>query len=121
MAYDEALAERVRNAIGDRPEITERKMFGGLAFMAGGNMFIGVMSGQLMCRVGAEAHDAAMARPGASLMDFTGRPMKGYVYVGSPGIDDDAGLEEWVEETYAFATSLPSKPKKPSRMPRGKL
>jgi TfoX/Sxy family transcriptional regulator of competence genes len=120
MAYDEALAQRVREAIGDRPEITERKMFGGLAFMAGGNMFIGVMANQLMCRVGAEGHDAAMSRPGASLMDFTGRPMKGYVYVGSPGIDDDAGLKNWVDESYAFATSLPPKMNKPPRTPRRK-
>lgn len=115
MAYDEALAERVRNAIGSRPEISERKMFGGIAFMAGSNMFIGVMKAEIMCRVGPGAHDEAVTRPGARIMDFTGRPMKGYVYAGPPGIESDADLKAWVDQSYAFASSLPAKVKKPAK------
>ena len=118
MAYSEELAARVRTAIGDRPEISERKMFGGLAFMAGNNMFIGVMSDEIMCRVGSDAHAEAMSRPGARMMDFTGRPMKGYVFVGSPGIDADADLKAWVDQTYAFAASLPPKAPKKAWMRR---
>lgn len=121
MAYSEALATRIRNAIGDRPEIGERKMFGGLAFMAGSNMFIGVMANEIMCRVGADAQSEALSRPGTRIMDFTGRPMKGFVFVGSPGIDTDADLQAWVDRTYAFATSLPpKKARAPKRPPRFK-
>jgi TfoX/Sxy family transcriptional regulator of competence genes len=63
--------------------VTEKKMFGGIAFLLDGAMFCGVSGGDLMVRVGAEAHEAALARPHARPMDFTGRPMKGYVFVGS--------------------------------------
>ena len=116
MAYSEELAGRIRTAIGERPDISERKMFGGIAFMAGPNMFIGVIDRELMCRVGVEAHAEALARPGARPMDFTGRPMNGYVFVGSPGIDSDADLKGWVDQTYAFASMLPAKPKKSTAM-----
>jgi TfoX/Sxy family transcriptional regulator of competence genes len=109
MAYDEALADRVRVILGDRRGISERRMFGGLCFMVDGKMFMGINAGEIMCRVGPEAHDEAMAKPGVRVMDFTGRPMQGYVYVGSPSIDSDSGLKAWVEQTYAFADSLPAK------------
>jgi hypothetical protein len=118
MAYSESLAARIRAAIGEREGISERKMFGGVAFMAGSNMFIGVAGDEVMCRVGPDAHAEALARPGAREMDFTGRPMKGYVFVGSPGIDSDADLARWVEQTYAFAATLPVKTKKPASMKR---
>ena len=113
MAYSEALAERVRRAIGERPDISERKMFGGVAFMAGPNMFCGVMGDELMVRVGPDNHGEALKRPGARIMDFTGRPMKGYLYVGSPGIDSDEEQGAWVEQTHEFASTLPAR--KPSR------
>ena len=77
MAYDEELAERIRAALGDRADVSERKMFGGLSFMLRGNMCCGVDKTNLMVRVGSEAYDEALAQPGARLMDFTGRPMKG--------------------------------------------
>jgi hypothetical protein len=109
MAYDEALADRVRVILGERRGVSERRMFGGLCFMVDGKMFMGINVGKIMCRVGPEAHDEAMSRPGVRVMDFTGRPMQGYVYVGSPSIDCDSGLEAWVEQTYAFADSLPAK------------
>lgn len=114
MAYSEALAGRVRDALGGRPGVSERKMFGGLCFMVDEKMFLGVMTEHLMCRVGVDAHDEAMSRPGVRLMDFTGRPMQGYVYAGGPAIESDAALKSWVDQTYAFAGSLPAKkPKTP--------
>jgi TfoX/Sxy family transcriptional regulator of competence genes len=113
MAYDEALAERVRGAIGPRPDVAEIKMFGGLCFTTNGNMFAGIMRNELLARVGAEASDEALARPGTRLAEMGSRPMKGYLHVGSPAIDTDEGLKAWIDQTYAFAASLPAKTKKP--------
>jgi hypothetical protein len=107
MAYDEALADRIRLALRGK-DISERKMFGGLAFMSGGNMVCGVMGEDLMARVGPQAHDAALARPGARPMDFTGRAPRGMVYVGPAGYQG-AELETWVRECWDFSQSLPAK------------
>ena len=85
MAYDEELAERIRAALADRTDVIERKMFGGLTFMLRGNMCCGVEKTNLMVRVGPERYDEALAQPHARLMDFTGRPMKGMVFVGRRG------------------------------------
>jgi TfoX/Sxy family transcriptional regulator of competence genes len=109
MAYDERVAERVRRAVRSRAGITERKMFGGLAFMARGHMFIGVLGATLMARVGPQRHAQALAQPHVREMDFTGRPMKGYVFVEPDGFDSDAALEGWVRASYEFAASLPPK------------
>jgi len=84
-------------------------MFGGLAFLLGGNMSIGVMKGELMVRVGPEAHEAALGQPHARKMDFTGRAMKGFVYVGLAGFESDDDLRAWIERGVAFAGSLPPK------------
>ena len=110
MAYDEELADRVRVVLADEPGLTERKMFGGLAFMIGGNMACGIVQDELMLRLGAEGADAALDEPHVREMDFTGRPMTGMVYVERAGLDD-AGLRRWVEQTAAFARSLPPKAK----------
>ncbi|MCH7488478.1 MAG: TfoX/Sxy family protein [Chloroflexi bacterium] len=109
MAYDEELAERIRAALADRTDVSERKMFGGLTFMLRGNMCCGVEKENLMVRVGPDAYDEALAQPGARLMDFTGRPMKGMVFVGPEGYESDDGLAAWVERGVAFALSLPAK------------
>ena len=77
MAYDEGLAERIRDTLSDLNDTTEMKMFGGLAFLLNGNMAVGIVKDDLMVRVGAEAHDDLLALPGARPMDFSGRPMKG--------------------------------------------
>ncbi len=79
MAYDEGLAQRIREALDDRPGIAERKMFGGLCFTLNGNMACGVTGDELMVRVGPDKHAEALERPHARKMDFTGRPMKGLV------------------------------------------
>ena len=107
MAYNEALADRVRKALAGRTEVTEKRMFGGLTFMLGSSMCCGVVKDDLMVRVGPEGYEAALADPGARPMDFTGRPMRGMVYVGSDGHRTDADLGRWVGRGADFAGSLP--------------
>jgi TfoX/Sxy family transcriptional regulator of competence genes len=109
MAYDEALADRIRDALADRDDVTERKMFGGLAFMVGGNMCCGVIGSEAMLRLGEDGADAALDEPHTRPMDFTGRPMKGMVHVAAPAIEDEAAVRGWVERAVAFAGSLPPK------------
>lgn len=117
MAYDEDLADRIRRAV-KAPDITEKKMFGGIAFMSAGKMFIGVIDAELMVRVGPEGHDAALARPHVRPMDFTGKPMRGYVYVGPEGATTVAAVKRWVEEALAFVKTLPDKAPKAAAKPR---
>ena len=93
----------------DEPGVTERKMFGGLAFMLGGNMCCGIIGDELMVRVGPDAWEASLALPHAREMDFTGRSMKGMVYVGVDGVESDADLDAWVARGITFAGSLPPK------------
>ncbi|MDH6514374.1 TfoX/Sxy family transcriptional regulator of competence genes [Streptomyces sp. SAI-135] len=107
MAYDEALAERVRQGLGTDPGVAERRMFGGIAFLYEGNMAVGVTGADLMVRVGPDATDAALARPGARLFDMTGRPMRGWVVVSGAAVTEDEALESWIDEGRAFAASLP--------------
>ncbi len=110
MAYDEGLAQRLREFFEDYDGVVEKKMFGGVAFMVHGNMSVGVTNtGDLMVRVGKEAHDDAMAQPHTRLMDFTGRKMKGFVYVGPEGIESDEDLAGWVERSLDFVRTLPAK------------
>ena len=109
MAYDEALAARIRSAFEGKPGVTERKMFGGVAFMVSGNMACGVTGDEIMVRVGPDNHEDALSRPHARPMDFTGRPMRGMVYVARPGFESDQDLAAWVESGASFARSLPSK------------
>jgi len=109
VAYDEALADRVRAQLAGEDGLTERKMFGGIAFMAHGNMCCGVSGADLMVRLGEDAADAALDEPGARPMDFTGRPMKGYAFVGPAGTATDTALRDWVQRTLAFADTLPAK------------
>ncbi|MCJ7437805.1 MAG: TfoX/Sxy family protein [Acidimicrobiia bacterium] len=109
MAYDEALAERVRGVLGDDPRLHEQKMFGGLAFMVAGNMCVGVVGDDLMVRVGPDAYPGALELSHAREMDFTGRPMRGFVFVEVAGTAGRADLEAWVDRGLAFAESLPAK------------
>ena len=109
MAYDEGLAQRVREALSDQSAVIEKKMFGGLAFMVDGHMCCGVTRETLMVRVGPDAYEAALARPHARPMDFTGRPLKGMVYVDREGHEEDEDLQSWVERGLAFTNTLPAK------------
>jgi len=108
VAYDEGLAERVRELLAMRVDVSERAMFGGLAFMVGGHMACGITGDDLMVRVGKERYDDALRQPHAREMDFTGRPMTGYVYVDAAGTADDA-LRDWVERGVAFVATLPAR------------
>ena len=109
MAFDEGLAERVRNMLRDRQEISERKMFGGLAFMSRGHMFVGILGDTLMARVGPDQYTRALRQPGTRAMDFTGKPMKGYVFVTPNGIEADSTLDRWIAQCLTFVGSLPPK------------
>jgi TfoX/Sxy family transcriptional regulator of competence genes len=109
VAYDEGLAQRIREALAERTDVSEKLMFGGICFLLGGNMFAGVVKDDLMLRVGPEAHESLIALPHARPMDFTGRPMKGFLYVAQEGLDSDADLRRWVGHGVAYAESLPVK------------
>ncbi|MGW7357260.1 TfoX/Sxy family protein [Streptomyces sp. NPDC054802] len=109
MTYDEGLAERIRARLGRDPAIAERRMFGGLAFLHEGNMAVGVIGEDLMVRVGPDATDAALARPGARAFDFTGRPMRGWVVVAASALAEDEALDAWIDQGHAFAAGLPPK------------
>ena len=109
MAYDELLAERIRDALSGRAGVTERKMFGGIAFMVGGNMACGVTHEDLMVRLDAEEAERALAEEHVRPMDFTGRPLKGFVYVAPTGTEADESLADWVELAADHAASLPAK------------
>lgn len=84
-------------------------MFGGIAFMVGGNMAVGVSGEELMVRVGTDAHEAAVGRPGARTFDMGSRPMRGWVMVASDGFADDDQLQSWIDQGVAYAESLPQK------------
>lgn len=110
MAYDEGLAQRVREALSERPDLSERKMFGGLCFMLGGNTCAGIVGEELMLRVGPDSYEDALTRPHAREMDFTGRSLKGMVYMGVAGVADDADLASWLGDVaVSFAGGLPPK------------
>ncbi|MBI3611200.1 MAG: TfoX/Sxy family protein [Nitrospirae bacterium] len=107
MAYNEALAERVRNVFAKRKGMIERKMFGGIAFMLRGHMCCGVIKDDLVVRVKPEYYEKALTEPHARPMDFTGRPMKGFVFVGLSGYRTDKALSNWIQRGIDFASSLP--------------
>ena len=109
MPYDEQLVERVRGVIAKQRNVAERKMFGGLTFMVRGNMACGVENDRLMVRVGPAAYDDALGQPHAQMMNFTGRPMKGFVFVERAGLKSAKDLEAWVQRGVDFAMSLPAK------------
>lgn len=110
MAYDEGLAQRIRELLEGAPRVAEKKMFGGVAFLVDGHMACGIIRDELMVRVGPEAHAEAIAQPHARPMDFTKRPMRGFVQVTSEGFEADADLASWVARGVGFAESCGSAP-----------
>ena len=106
MAYDEGLADDVRAEIGNHPGLVEKQMFGGIAFMVHGNMAVTVSDSELMVRVGKDAYDEALSRPGAHPVEMGTRQMRGWVKVAADGIVTDADLARWVRQGVAFAESL---------------
>lgn len=109
MAYDETLAARLRGLLSDRAGLTEKKIFGGLAYMLNGNMCCGIVDEKLMLRLGRAGVETALTKPHTSEMDFTGRVIRTMVYVEPAGIASDAALATWVEKGISFAETLPPK------------
>lgn len=109
MPYDEGLAQRIREIFHGRVETQERKMFGGLAFMVSGHMCCGIVDETLMARVGPDQYAKALKQPHAREMDFTGKPMKGFIYVDPDGYEADKDLKRWVHLCQRFVDSLPPK------------
>lgn len=109
MAYDDLTAARVRAIVTGATGLSEKRMFGGLAFFIHGNLAVGVMSDHLIVRSGPEKHAWALARPGARPFSPTGRPMKGWVAVDLAHLEDPAVLQSWVALGMDFAATLPAK------------
>ncbi len=107
MAFDEGLGERVRALFDGAPDVTERRMFGGLAFLVAGNMACGIIGDDLLVRVSHDDYDATLALPHARPMDFTGRPMRGFVVVDAEGIAEDDDLATWVDRGVDVVRALP--------------
>jgi TfoX N-terminal domain len=114
VAYDEELAERVREELAGTADVAEIKMFGGLCFTVREHMAVGVNKDGLLVRVAPGDSDAALREPGAGLMEMGGRTMQGFLVVGPKGIGADADLRRWVDRGVTYASTLPPKtPKKP--------
>ena len=110
MAYDEELAERIRELVADEPGLTEQKMFGGLAFLIGGNMAVAASGqGGLLVRVDSEQSDQLVAETSAEPMEMRGRQMAGWLRVESGDVTAKDQLAEWVARGTAYARSLPAK------------
>ncbi len=109
MAYDQRLADRIRKVLAQRRGLTEKKMFGGIAFLLHGNMCCGVVKNGLVIRIGPERYKKALSHPYARPMDFTGRPLKGFVFVSPNGYKADKALAKWVAQAVQFAMTLARK------------
>lgn len=109
MAYDEGLAHRLGESLGDLPDLSTRKMFGSLVFLWRGNMLVGALGSDLIARVGPEAQADALAQPGARVFDSTGRSMTGWVVVDGEAVAEDEALQEWVGRCREFVEALPPK------------
>jgi TfoX/Sxy family transcriptional regulator of competence genes len=109
MSYDEELAQRTRAILASRDDVIEKKMFGGLAFMVRGHMCVGIVDRELMVRIGPDAYETALADSHARPMDFTGKPLRGMVYVQAAGLRTAAGLRSWVDRGLRFVSALAPK------------
>jgi hypothetical protein len=116
MAYDEQLAERVRHGFGQRKvRFEEKRMMGGLCFMVKSKMCVGVSKDRLMARIDPETYDAALRRKGCVPMDFTGRPMRGFVFVNPAGLATDGELDGWLKLALDFNPRATSSKKRSTR------
>ena len=103
MAYDEFLEERISRVLSEKKVVFEaKKMMGGLCYMIDQKMCVGIVKDHLMARVGPDVYESCLQKPGCKPMDFTGRPMKGYVFVGQEGIAGDEDLEKWIQLSLDF-------------------
>jgi TfoX/Sxy family transcriptional regulator of competence genes len=111
MAFDEALAIRVRELVAGNAGIAEKRMFGGLAFILNGNMSVGVHGNELIVRIEPAETEEALKEPGVRIFDITGRPMKGWLLVASGTVSKQRALSKWVSRSVSYAASLPGKAK----------
>ena len=109
MAFNEALAERIRRGLARKKSIEEKKMFGGLGFLLKGNMLVGVWKDSMIVRVGQESYDESLLEPHVKEFDITGKPMKGWLLVASEGVEADDQLKEWIKRAVNFVVKMPEK------------
>jgi TfoX/Sxy family transcriptional regulator of competence genes len=109
MAFNEALAERIRQRLVRRKNIEERKMFGGICFLLNGNMLVGVWKEFLIARLSPDQGDDAVREPHVRKMDITGKPMKGWIMVEPDGVEDDDQLKKWIQRAVKYVATLAGK------------
>ncbi len=109
MAFDEVLAARIRDVLGGTEGLAEKRMFGGVAFLVNGNMCCGVHDDEVIVRADPESAEDALREPYVRIFDLTGRPMRGWLLVGSDGVASDEQLRSWIGMGVNFAASLPAK------------
>ena len=112
MAYNEQLANRIREQLADLPNIKEKEMMGGLTFMVNDKMCIGIIKDEMMCRIAPEMQDTVLKRTGCRIMDFTGRPMKGYVMVEDTGMNTQKEFGYWINLCLEFNSKAKSSKRK---------
>ncbi|MGG7664468.1 TfoX/Sxy family protein [Dyadobacter sp. BHUBP1] len=112
MAFNETLSDRIREALSEQENVIEKRMFGGVCFMVNDKMCVGVIGEDMMCRVGEEAFDSAIERPGCREMDFASRPMKGYVYVSDEGMRTREDFQYWINLCMAYNPQAKASKKK---------
>ncbi len=112
MAYNEKLANRIREQLADLPNIKEKEMMGGLTFMVNDKMCIGIIKDEMMCRIAPEMQDTVLEKTGCRIMDFTGRPMKGYIMVDDTGMKTKKEFDYWINLCLEFNSKAKSSKKK---------
>jgi TfoX/Sxy family transcriptional regulator of competence genes len=112
MAYDEKLAERIRERLADLENVEEKPMMGGLTFMYNGKMCIGIIKDEMMCRIDPAQHDFAMEKQGCRLMDFTSKHMKGFVLIDDTGMKSQSDFDYWIDLALTFNSKAKASKKK---------
>lgn len=112
MAYDELLADRVRERLAELPNVEEKAMMGGLTFMLNDKMCVGIIKDELMCRIDPELHEIVVEKTGCRTMDFTKRPMKGYIMIDDSGMKTKKEFNYWMELALEFNKKAKSSKKK---------
>ena len=115
MAYNEKLADRIRQALEKVPKVQEKAMMGGLTFMVNSKMCVGIIKDEMMCRINPDQQEEALEMPGCRIMDFTGRPMKGYVMVDETGMKSKKQFDYWIGLCLAFNKNAKASKKKKSK------
>lgn len=112
MAYNEKLADRIRERLVNIPRIAEKEMMGGLTFMVNDKMCVGIIKDEMMCRIDPDFHETAVERTGCRTMDFTGRPMRGYVMIDDSGMKTQKDFDFWINLALEYNSKAKSYRKK---------